>query len=151
MRSASRAGGSDRTVLRRLAAPAIAVALVTGCSTPDAPHPAHPGQPAQPAQPAPKEPTDELRLGLNEWSVETAGATLLPGEVQVVVTNAGGTGHDVVIHGRQGTWASPVLAPGEVHEMTITVAPGETLELVCTLEGHHAQGMHTTIDVTEGA
>lgn len=91
--------------------------------------------------------TAELRLGLNEWSIETGGSELPAGQIEVVVTNAGGTGHDVVIHGRQGSWASPVLDPGERHTMTITVVAGEELELVCTLVGHHAQGMHTTLTV----
>lgn len=93
--------------------------------------------------------TDELRLGLTEWSVETGGVRLLPGEVRVTVTNAGGTRHDVVIHGEEGSWASPVLDPGESHDMVITTVPGEKLHLVCTLTGHESQGMHTGIDVVE--
>lgn len=93
--------------------------------------------------------TDRLRLGLTEWSIETGGAQLIPGEVRVEVTNTGGASHDVVIHGEQGSWASPELDPGETHVMAITVSAGEELELICTLVGHHAQGMHTTIAVAD--
>lgn len=93
----------------------------------------------------------ELRLGLTEWGIETGGVRLRPGVVQVRVLNAGGTRHDVVITGKEGRWASPVLGPGEMHLMEITAAPGEQLDLVCTLTGHEAQGMHTSIRVDEGS
>ncbi|MFC7402806.1 hypothetical protein [Citricoccus sp. GCM10030269] len=91
----------------------------------------------------------ELRLGLTEWSIETGGVRLSPGTVTVQVTNTGGTRHDVVIQGEEGTWASPVLGPGQRHDMTITAVAGEELELVCTLTGHDEQGMHTWIAVVE--
>ncbi|WP_188804506.1 hypothetical protein [Citricoccus zhacaiensis] len=128
---------------------ALAVTLglvVVGCGS-EEPVPAHSAAPHSAAHSAAA--TDRLRLGLTEWSIETGGAQLIPGEVHVEVTNAGGASHDVVIHGEQGSWASPELDPGETHIMAITVSAGEELELVCTLVGHHAQGMHTTITVAE--
>ncbi|GAA1146090.1 cupredoxin domain-containing protein [Nesterenkonia lutea] len=93
--------------------------------------------------------TSELLLGLTEWSVETGGITVLAGPVDVRVTNTGGTSHDVVIHGEQGSWATPALDPGETYEMEIFAVEGEELHLVCTLTGHEAQGMHTRIPVVE--
>ncbi|GAA1127525.1 hypothetical protein [Citricoccus alkalitolerans] len=120
--------------------------VLVGCG-PDEPVPAPSAAPPWTAPPAAD--TDQLRLGLTEWSIETGGARLIPGEVLVEVTNTGGASHDVVIHGEQGSWASPELDPGETHVMAITVSAGEELELICTLVGHHAQGMHTTITVAE--
>ena len=90
-----------------------------------------------------------LRLGLTEWSIEASATLLAPGTVEVVVTNAGGTGHDVSITGEAGTWATPVLAPGEQAELTLQTTPGEELSLVCTVGGHHAAGMHRTLTVAQ--
>lgn len=95
------------------------------------------------------EPADTLRLGLTEWSIETSATVLRPGTVAVVVTNTGGTGHDVVLTGAAGSWATPVLAPGERYELEITATPGEELELVCTVTGHHSAGMWTTLAVAD--
>lgn len=114
--------------------------LLSGCGQ-DQPEPSAQGGPA----------TDQLRLGLTEMNIEDGGVALLPGQVQVEVTNAGGMGHDVVVHGEEGTWATPVLGPGESHEMVITTVAGEQLHLVCTVTGHEAQGMHTRIDVVGDA
>lgn len=108
------------------------------------------GEPAEVEDGAPAEgtqATEELFLGLTEWSIETAGRTVLPGTVRVVITNAGATGHDVVIHGQEGSWATPVLGPGERHEMVIETVAGEELELICTVTGHADHGMRTTLSV----
>jgi plastocyanin len=93
--------------------------------------------------------TSTLRVGLTEWSIETGGAVPAAGELTVLVTNTGATGHDLVVHGEQGTWQTPVLAAGERHELTVTAVPGETLELVCSVSGHHAAGMSAELDVAE--
>lgn len=94
-------------------------------------------------------PAEALRLGLTEWSIEASASVLVPGTVEVVVTNAGGTGHDVSITGEAGTWATRVLAPGEQTEFSIQTVPGEELSLVCTVAGHHSAGMHRTVSVAE--
>lgn len=147
------------TGVRALALLGLALALLSACGQRDPAAPAA-DRPATdspatesraadaPTTDAPA--TDDLRLGLTEWSIETGGVALRPGEVQVRVTNTGGTGHDVVIHGEEGTWATPVLGPGETYDLVITTVAGEELHLVCTLTGHDAQGMHTRIDVEDG-
>lgn len=94
--------------------------------------------------------SDELRIGLTEWSIETGPVRAAAGDVELLVTNAGAAAHDLVVTGRHGSWATPALAPGEQHELRIRTAPGERLELVCTLTGHHAQGMHTGLPVEDG-
>lgn len=94
-------------------------------------------------------PAEALRLGLTEWSIEASASVLVPGTVEVVVTNAGGTGHDVSITGEAGTWATRVLAPGEQTEFSIQTVSGEELSLVCTVAGHHSAGMHRTLSVAE--
>ncbi|MFC8923071.1 hypothetical protein [Cellulosimicrobium sp. NPDC057127] len=94
--------------------------------------------------------TDHVRVGLTEWTVETGGVRASVGEVTLVVTNTGATGHDVVVQGTRGTWGTPVLDPGESHEIVVETVPGEVLDLVCTVTGHHAAGMSTTLAVAAG-
>ncbi|GAA4725049.1 putative copper-binding protein, cupredoxin-like subfamily [Promicromonospora umidemergens] len=93
--------------------------------------------------------TSTLRVGLTEWSIETGGAVPASGELTVLVTNAGAMGHDLVVEGERGTWQTPVLDPGEQHELTVTAVAGETLELICSVSGHHAAGMSSELDVVE--
>lgn len=118
----------------------LAVVPALGCGGPgDAPRPA-----------ASEAATSTLRVGLTEWSIETGGAVPASGELTVVVTNTGATGHDLIVRGTGGTWGTPVLAPGERHELTVTALAGETLELLCSVSGHHAAGMSAELDVAEG-
>lgn len=103
---------------------------------------------APPSPPAPEQaPAAVLRIGLTEWTVETSAAVVLPGEVEVVVTNAGATGHDVLVHGEVGTWGTRVLGPGEQQTFTVTAVADEVLALECTVAGHHSAGMHAQVDV----
>jgi hypothetical protein len=119
---------------------ALLTLLATGCTGPDdgAPDPAMSGVV-----------TSTLRVGLTEWSIETGGAIPAAGELAVAVTNTGATGHDLVVRGTHGTWQTPVLAAGERHELTVTAEAGETLELTCSVSGHHAAGMSAELDVAE--
>lgn len=98
-----------------------------------------------------QEATDELvRVGLTDWTIEIGEEAFPPGSVTIVVTNAGGTEHDLLIRGTHGAWGTPYLAPGESHELQITTERGETLELECTVAGHRAAGMHTEVRVADG-
>jgi plastocyanin len=99
---------------------------------------------APPAAP----PASELRVGLLDYRFQLSAATLRPGPVTVVATNAGSTAHDVVFSER-GTelGGSAVLAPGQQQTFAIRVAPGGPVELECTLPGHAAAGMHATVRV----
>lgn len=86
-----------------------------------------------------------LRAGLTEWSIQTSAHRVVPGKVTIAVTNAGGTVHDLFVRGRHGTWHTARLAPGKHAELTILAVPGETLKLWCSVMGHAAQGMRTTL------
>jgi hypothetical protein len=113
-------------------------------------------QPMQPMQPSTGQAADgpaaarRIRVGLSEWTISTSSATLPPGWVTLVVTNAGGTEHDLVVRGRAGTWETPDLDPGRQSRLTVRGRAGETLHMWCSMPGHRAQGMHTTLQV-EGA
>lgn len=136
--------GQGRAVRRRatgaLVTVSLAIALGTGCTASDdgAPAPHMSGVV-----------TSTLRIGLTEWSIETGGAVPAAGEVAVLVTNTGAMGHDLVVEGERGTWRTPVLDPGEQHELTVTAVAGETLGLICGVSGHHAAGMSAELDVAE--
>ena len=86
-----------------------------------------------------------VRVGLFEWSIVTAPRTVSPGRVKLLVTNTGGTEHDLVVQGRAGRWETPTLEPGDQVTLTITARPGETLKLWCAEPGHRTQGMHTVL------
>ena len=123
-----------------LLAAALTAALATGCTARDdgTPGPDMSGVV-----------TSTLRVGLTEWSIETGGAVPASGELAVVVTNTGAMGHDLVVEGERGTWRTPVLEPGEQHELAVTAAAGETLDLICSVSGHHAAGMRAERAVAE--
>jgi hypothetical protein len=90
---------------------------------------------------------EAVRVGLTEWSIAVAVPSVEPGKVTLLVTNAGGTEHDLFVEGRLGRWHTPDLDPGERTELTIRTKPGEQLRLWCSLPGHEAQGMHTVLPV----
>lgn len=96
-----------------------------------------------------QQPSSELSVGLTEWSIETGPVQAAEGSVVITVTNAGATRHDLIVIGEEGKWATPVLPPGGMHKLSITTHPGEQLKLVCSLTGHHDQGMRAEIPVTE--
>ena len=115
-------------------------AVLAGCSA-EAPRTA----------PTPAPASSDQRIGLTEWEVVTEGRPLAAGDVRLVVTNAGAAPHDLAVRvdGNQRA-VTPVLAPGEAHELSFSVSAGEHVELWCTLTGHHAAGMHTDVDVVAG-
>jgi hypothetical protein len=124
-----------RTFPRRAAALAPAVVALGACAG---------GAPLPAAGP----PATEQRVGLTEWEVVTEGRPLRAGEVRLVVTNAGAAPHDLAVRvGTEARAATPVLDPGQVHELAFSAVAGERVELWCTLTGHHAAGMHLVVDV----
>lgn len=88
-----------------------------------------------------------VRVGLFEWAIVTAPRQVSPGRVTLLVTNTGGTEHDLEVRGRDGRWKTPTLEPGDQVRLTVTARPGEILHLWCTEPGHRAQGMHTVLRV----
>lgn len=100
---------------------------------------------------APGPPAADQRVGLTEWEIVTEGRPLTPGDVRLVVTNAGAAPHDLAVRVDGDERAvTPVLAPGEAHELSFAVTADERVELWCTVTGHHAAGMHTVLDVDAG-
>lgn len=91
--------------------------------------------------------SDPVHVGLTEWTIVTSVKEVHPGEVTLLVTNTGGTEHDLNVKGRAGEWATHTLKPGEQAELKITAEKAEVLELWCSEPGHEAQGMHTTLKV----
>lgn len=70
-----------------------------------------------------------IRVGLVEWSLELSRTTVRPGRLRLRVTNAGGTEHDLRVHGRRGSWHLPGLDPGQVAVLNVRTSPGERLHL----------------------
>jgi uncharacterized cupredoxin-like copper-binding protein len=89
----------------------------------------------------------QVRVGLTEWTISTSSSTAPAGRVTLVVTNAGGTEHDLVVRGRAGSWETPDLDPGQQSRLQVRGRPGEVLKMWCSMPGHRAQGMHTTLRI----
>lgn len=124
--------------MRRIALLAVLAAAVTaGCGT---------GTPAAPVPAGP--PVSELRIGLQEYRFQLSAGTLRPGAVEVVVTNAGSTGHDVrFLQGERQLAATEVLPPGGRQTVRLDVAAGVPVLLDCTLGGHAEAGMTARLAV----
>jgi hypothetical protein len=90
-----------------------------------------------------------VRVGLTEWTIVVSRTTVRPGRLVFLVTNTGATVHDLVVQDPQGTWHTPDLSPGQQTGLVVRARPRETLQLWCSMPGHRAQGMYTTI-TTEG-
>ncbi|MDK3257576.1 hypothetical protein [Blastococcus capsensis] len=120
--------------MRSLAA--VAALFLAACGTTDpAPVPAGP-------------PASELRIGMQEYAFSLSVGTLEAGPVTVVVTNAGGAAHDVVLRqGDREIGRSAVLPPGERQILEVQVARGSPVHLECTLTGHSPAGMHASVSV----
>jgi uncharacterized cupredoxin-like copper-binding protein len=123
-------------VNRRAAGAALGLVLLSGCG-------------AGSAEPVPDvAPTHELRIGMQDYRFQLSTGAVLPGPLDVVVTNAGGTAHDVVLE-QDGTeiGRSDVLPPGDRQTVTVHVVPGTPVHLECTVTGHAQMGMQADLDV----
>jgi uncharacterized cupredoxin-like copper-binding protein len=86
-----------------------------------------------------------------DYRFQLSAATLRPGVVTVVATDAGSSQHDVVLsQGGRTIGRSRVLDPGEQQTLSVRVAPGRPVHLECTLPGHDLAGMHATVRVAQG-
>ena len=127
--------------MRRVAGTAVLVAALTaltaGCAA---------GSPAAPVPSGP--PVSELRIGLQDYRFQLSAGTLRPGPVEVVVTNAGSTAHDVrLLQGEQQLAVSEVLPPGGRQTLRLDVAAEVPVLLDCTLRGHAEAGMTASLAV----
>lgn len=118
---------------------AVVLALVVGCSGPA------PG--TTPTAPA----AASARVGLTDFAVHARPVTVLPGTVVLRATNAGATLHDLVVRGREGEWRTVPLRPGEQAELVVQARAGERLHLWCSIGGHDAAGMRSTLRVEQEA
>ncbi|WP_062304855.1 cupredoxin domain-containing protein [Demequina subtropica] len=73
-----------------------------------------------------------------------ASATDVPaGPVELVLTNDGAMGHDLVLEGDPGG-ATAVIEPGETDSFEVTLEPG-TYTLYCSVGDHRTRGMEIEI------
>ncbi|WP_055501541.1 hypothetical protein [Nonomuraea pusilla] len=90
-------------------------------------------------------------VGLTEWRVGLGASVFAPGPVELHVTNAGSTAHDLVVTGPGVSAATPVLPPGGTFTLRFTAVPGTRLTLLCTVTGHDHLGMRTDAVVAASA
>jgi hypothetical protein len=102
---------------------------------------------AAPATARSRKPARAIRVGLSEWTITLAPATARAGRITLTVTTAGGTGHDLVVAGRDGSWATKELEPGQHTTLVVRGRAGERLHLWCSIPGHRLQGMDTHLPV----
>lgn len=116
---------------------AALVVLLAGCGGDEAAVPVAAGPP-----------TAELKVGLLEYRLQLSAGTLQAGTVTITATNAGSTGHDVVLF-RDGErlGGTDVLSPGRSQTVQVEVPAGGPVELECTVAGHAEAGMRTAVTV----
>jgi hypothetical protein len=120
---------------------AVLLALVlSGCGASAAP-----GEGESPPHPLRAGQHVDLRVGLTEWTILVSRELVPPGRLTLLVTNTGATEHDLVVRDGRGTWETADLRPGERTVLVVRAGPLETLRLWCSMPGHRAQGMHTTL------
>lgn len=90
-----------------------------------------------------------IDVSLTEFAI-TGNMTAPEGRVVLRAQNNGSMNHDIAV--RELALVSPEVGPGGVVELDLgTLAPG-TYEVYCTVAGHEASGMVTTLTiVAEGA
>ena len=96
-----------------------------------------------------------LLIYAQEWSLWPSRSSLPAGPVQVELDNRGQDAHDVAVRrlAGRGTMVGPVLArvaptPSGVLRHAVWHLRAGRYELVCTMPGHMAAGMHADIRVT---
>ena len=64
-----------------------------------------------------------------------------PTPVKLVLKNTGAVAHDIhVVRGGQDLGGTPIFAPGQTQDATVTLTPG-SYELICTVGDHQQLGM----------
>jgi uncharacterized cupredoxin-like copper-binding protein len=93
-------------------------------------------------------PLARVQAVTREFSITLSRRTLPAGMVSVELANMGEDPHDLRVERSDATGFSFTLAkPGSISSRKLELAPGEW-KLYCTLEGHAAAGMSTTVTVT---
>jgi len=128
--------------MRRPVALLALALIVTGCAESPPGHLTRAGAPPRVVR------HPQLRVGLTEWTIVTSRSQVSSGRITLVVTNAGATVHDLVVHDSSGTWETADLRPGEQTGLVVRARSHETLHLWCSMPGHRTQGMDTTVSVS---
>jgi uncharacterized cupredoxin-like copper-binding protein len=129
-----------RHVLPMAAAATAIVILLGGCGAAD-----ESGSVVDAAHQVPPTSHAPVRVGLTEWTIVVSRTRVPAGALHLVVTNTGATVHDLVVRDSLGTWETPDLHPGQQTRLVVRAGPHETLQLWCSMPGHRAQGMYTTL------
>ena len=84
-----------------------------------------------------------------EWHVNSYRASVKHGRVTFNVHNFGMDPHDLAVRGPGGYRSSPSarIGPGDNGVLKVTLNRPGTYTVYCTLPGHAAKGMRTTIRV----
>jgi len=82
----------------------------------------------------------------NEFHVILAQKSLKPGAYTFVVKNGGKIQHDLAVQGGSVNTKTALINPGQTAKLTVTLRAG-TYTLYCTVPGHRAAGMVTTLRV----
>jgi len=137
--------------LRGLSVVAASVALLAGCaSIPDgavsaSPLVCPPGQegcdPIQPVGPG-----GVLAMDMGNFFFEITEAFVVTGAVEVTVTNVSDAYHNAQFLGAADGSDIPEADGNQVGTGTVLLFPGEWT-VICTVPGHRAAGMETTITV----
>ena len=87
-----------------------------------------------------------IATDLSDFAITTA-VTQVPAGATILldVVNSGAIVHDVQVD--DGT-KTPLLEPGQSDTMTFQAPAGGTVRLLCTVPGHEAAGMVSTLEVT---
>jgi uncharacterized cupredoxin-like copper-binding protein len=87
-----------------------------------------------------------LAVTEDEFHVILASKKVPPGSYTFVVTNKGKIQHDLAVQGGAVNTKTPLIDPGKVAKLTVTL-PAGTYTLYCTVPGHRAAGMVTKLVV----
>lgn len=144
----------------------LALAALPGCGQPDddldgmavdrdaAMDTTPAGTPAPPSPDVIAEDQERVvSVNLREWTVELSRPTVPAGEVTFEAMNTGTVEHALEVEGEGVEEETAPIPPGGTATLTVTLGPG-TYEVYCPVTGeydHQAQGMTTTLVVTEAA
>lgn len=111
-----------------------------------------PAPPAPAPNPEPEPVANRLGVRAAEYYFTLSRASVAAGAVTVELDNRGEDAHDLHLQ-RQGGGSEPVLELEETQSLQHTSAsfdlPAGTYELWCSLPGHRAAGMETTLAVDD--
>lgn len=80
-------------------------------------------------------PTRVVHVGLTEWTISQSEQRVPAGRVRLVVTNVGGTEHDLAVTEGSHQWSTPQLAPGRRAVLVVRALRGRTLHLSSQVPG----------------